>query len=272
MERELPELNIEGTDFLVDVQKLELREKANPENIIAFEEMRDFFDGYSFQYSKAEKNIPSTFSEDTLTVTIPAFVKLDPAGMAVKYNMADLTGKTDFEVMVNQEAFDRRVNKGELPTMDIAGHTFYVDLRMDKLRPHDDFISKGIVFEEIDHYYSDEINAYIIPYNPKTHEFQELNYEKISAFPKDLIAVQFPSQRNLDPIGWNRLGGWELEDGLKQTGLKSHFKAETIPWDQTWLKEIIKINYKDQNKQPKNSNRLSAQLPPKPTKGKGRKM
>ena len=37
MERELPVINIEGTDFIVDVSKLELREMADPTNIIAFE-------------------------------------------------------------------------------------------------------------------------------------------------------------------------------------------------------------------------------------------
>ncbi|MGJ1359996.1 hypothetical protein ACR79K_25155 [Sphingobacterium siyangense] len=46
---------------------------------------------------------------------------------------------------INQEAYDLRVNKGMLPTIDIAGHTFYVDIRMDMLRPKDDFLSKGIV-------------------------------------------------------------------------------------------------------------------------------
>jgi len=272
MERELPELNIEGTDFLVDVQKLELREKDNPKNIIAFEEMRDFFGRYSFPYSKVERNVPSSSSKEYFIVSIPEFVKLDPERMAAKYNVVDLTGKTDFEVMVNQEAFDRRVNKGELPTVDIAGHTFYVDLRMNMLRPHDDFASKGIVFEEIDHYFSDEIKAYIIPYNSKTHEFQELNYDKITEFPKDLIAVQFPSQKDLDPIGWNRLGGWDLKDGLKQTGLKSHFKAETIPWEKTWLKEFVKINQATKKEKPKNTKPKSPSLPTKPSKGKGRKM
>ena len=48
--------------------------------------------------------------------------------------------------------FDLRLNKGILPTIEIAGHPFYVDLRMNKLRPKDDFISKGIDFTEIKDY------------------------------------------------------------------------------------------------------------------------
>ena len=35
MERKLPLLNLVGTDFIVDVEKMEFREKANPNNIIA---------------------------------------------------------------------------------------------------------------------------------------------------------------------------------------------------------------------------------------------
>ncbi|SFO17695.1 hypothetical protein SAMN05421741_12415 [Paenimyroides ummariense] len=39
------------------------------------------------------------------------------------------------EPETNDVAFDMRVNQGILPTIEIAGHTFYVDIRMDKLRP-----------------------------------------------------------------------------------------------------------------------------------------
>lgn len=42
----------------------------------------------------------------------------------------------------NQEAYDMHVNKGMLPIIDIVGHTFYVDIRMDMLRPKDDFFLK----------------------------------------------------------------------------------------------------------------------------------
>lgn len=54
---------------------------------------------------------------------------------------------------------DLRLNKGILPTLDIAGHTFYVDLQMDKLRPKDDFRSQGINFTEIKDYYDRDRRA-----------------------------------------------------------------------------------------------------------------
>lgn len=272
MERELPTVNVEGTDFIVDVNRLELREKVNPTNRIVFEDMRDVGDGYTFQYSRRDKNVPFTFNSECVSVKIPEFVKMDPIGMAGKYNIDDVTGKTDFDLMVDQEAFDKRVKEGMLPTVDIAEHIFYVDLRMDMLRPHDDFLSRGIVFDEIENYFSDEVNAYLIPYNPKTHEFQELNYESITDFPKDLIAVQFPFQKDLDPIGWNRENGRDLKEGLKYTGLQSHFEAKIVPWEETGIREVIKENLKRQNKEMGKKKPAVRPVQPKVDKGKRRKM
>lgn len=272
MERELPTVNVEGTDFIVDVSMFELIEKANPTNRIAFEDMWDAGDGYTFQYSRVDKNVPFRVNEECVTVKIPEFVKMDPMGMAGKYNTDDIAGKTDFDFMVDQEAFDKRVKEGMLPTVDIAGHIFYVDLRMNMLRPHDDFLSRGIVFDEIANYFSQEVNAYLIPYNPKTHEFQELNYESITDFPKDLIAVQFPYQKELDPIGWNRDGGWDLKEDLKHTRLRSHFEAKTVPWEETGIQEVIKDNLKRQNKEAEKKKPAVSPVQPKVKKGKRRKM
>lgn len=254
MERELPIINLEGTDFIVDVSKFELREKEDPANIITLQDMIDVGEGYAYGH-----------------LEIPEFVRMDPEGMASKYKVDDITGKTDFDLMVDQEAFDKRVNHGLLPILDISGHSFYVDIRMDMLRPHDDFLSKGIVFDEIDNYFSEEENAYIIPYNPKTHEFQELDYENITEFPKDLIAVQFPFQKELDPIGWNRAGGWDIKDDLKLIGVKSHFEAKTVPWQKTWLPYVINDNLKRQKQEDKKKPTVKP-VQQKDQKRKGRKM
>jgi len=98
-------------------------------------------------------------------------------------------------------AFDMRVNKGILPTIEIVGHTFYVDIRMDKLRPKDDFLSNGIIFSEIEEYYNDEKDLYIIPYDPKKKELGKIDYNTITEITRDLIVVKIPSIHKLDPIG-----------------------------------------------------------------------
>ena len=175
---------------------------------------------------------------------------------------------------IDQEAYDLRVNKGILPTIDIAGHIFYVDIRMDKLRPKDDFLSKGIVLDEIAHYFSEEANAYIIPYNPQKHEFQELDYENILKIPKNLIAIQFPFQRDLDPIGWNRKAGWDIKEDLEHIGLRSHFKAKKIPWKETSLPEIITYNLKVLKEKSNDKKLKDKSILPKKTQhgNKGRKI
>lgn len=244
MERKLPVINIENTEFIVDVNKLRIFEKANPQNIIQLADMEASTEGYTFNYSRTNKNFPYPFDRNHTTVKIPEFTVLDPAGMSEKYNcpLDQIKNQSDFELMVNQKAFDLRVNKGFLPTLNIAGHTFYVDIRMDMLRPKDDFLSKGIKFSEIENYYDQDSRSYAIPYNPETHEFQEPDYQNIKEFPKDLINIEFPSERLLDRIGWNRKYGLDIKHGLMKQVLKLEFTAKKVPWGQTFLTDLIKIN------------------------------
>lgn len=243
--RVLPTIIIEGTEFHVDVNKLQLSEKGNPKNTISIFNMRDLGDGYKFWYGLQEKNIPHLYSSnEKITVTIPELVTLDPQGMAAKYNAADITGKSDFDLMVDQEALRKRIRLGQLPTVDIAGHIFYADARIDLLRPKDDYTTMGIRFSEIEHYFDKEKKCYIIPYNPTTHQFEELDYDTITEYPKELLAVEFPHEYTLDPIGWNRHNGFAETQNLKRTGLKLEFTARTIPWNETGIDETIKENLK----------------------------
>lgn len=272
MKRQLPVINIEGTDFLIDVIKLELREKGSSKNTISIFDMRDVGDGYVFFYGLEEKNIPHLFSSnEKTTVKIQELVKLDPEGMAAKYNVTDVIGKSDFDLMVDQEALHKRIRLGNLPTVDIAGHTFYANARIDLLQPKDDFMTIGINFSEIHHYFDEDKNQYIIPYNPKTHEFQELDYDNITEYPKELLAIEFPHEQVLDPVGWNRNNGFNETQNLKEIGLKLHFKAQIIPWNETGIDETIKENIKRlQPEKVKTRQQLSTF--DKPPKKRGRKM
>lgn len=270
--RTLPTINIEGTEFLVDVNKLELSQKGNPKNIISIFHMRDLGDGYEFSYGLQEKNIPHLYSSnEKITVTIPELVTLDPQGMAAKYNIADVTGKSDFDLMVDQDVLRKRIRLGQLPTVDIAGHIFYADARIELLRPKDDFTTMGIRFSEIEHYFDEDKNCYIIPYNPTTHQFQELDYDTITEYPKELLAVEFPHEYTLDPIGWNRHNGFDETQNLKKTGLKLEFTARTIPWNETGIDQTIKKNLKRLQPEKIKSGQLQSTAD-NPAKKRGRKM
>ncbi|WP_277014328.1 hypothetical protein [Flavobacterium lindanitolerans] len=247
MEKELPVVKIEGTEFLLDVGQLLLIEKGNPENTISFFEMEDNGNGYSFDYNPKGRNIPDIWDrhDENVNVNLLPLVEMDQQGMAEKYGLTvqDLVGKTDFDVMVDSKALEERL-RGRLTTIDIADQIFYVDIPMGKLRPKDDFASKGIVFDDIDHCFDEEREMYLITYNPAKHEFEEVYGDEIIEVPKDLILIEFPHERFLDPVGYNRKHGADQLFGLKETSIKPHFTARIAEWKEVGLHELINENRK----------------------------
>ncbi|GGE19407.1 MULTISPECIES: hypothetical protein [Bacteroidota] len=205
MKRELPIINIHGTDFFIDVESLSLKERANENNFIPFGYMADVPGGYEFEYGLDSRNIHTIWTdEESVRIKIPELVELDPFGMSQRYqvSMEQLKGKTDFEIMVDQQAFDLRVNKGVLPTIDIAGDLFYVVLDKDRLIPKDDPQSVGIPMPSFIQY-DQVLGENVFAYDPKKREIKELDYLKITEIPKNLIAVRLPYSFSLDPVGWN---------------------------------------------------------------------
>lgn len=144
--------------------------------------------------------------------------------------------------------------------------------RMDMLRPKDDFLSRGIKFSEILNYYDEDKRTYTIPYNPKTHEFQEPDYRNIKDLPKDIIAVEFPSERLLDRIGWNRKYGFDMKHGLRKNGLTMQFEARHVPWKETFLVDLIKSNRSIDQKQKEQRKGLQQMKQPQQPGNKGRRM
>ncbi|WP_313236990.1 hypothetical protein [Sphingobacterium multivorum] len=59
MERKLPIISIEGTDFLVDVENTMLRERANMENTISILHMKESQRGYEFIYDRLPRECRS---------------------------------------------------------------------------------------------------------------------------------------------------------------------------------------------------------------------
>lgn len=146
------------------------------------------------------------------------------------------------EFEINNEAFDMRVNKGILPTIEIAGHTFYIDIRMDKLRPKDEFLSNGIVFSEIEDFYNDQKEEYTIPYDPQKKEPGKIDYETITQIPKELIVVKIPHMQKLDPVGWNRENDYDLTAGFKKSALIMSFKTNSGKWEDIYVPQKIREN------------------------------
>jgi len=238
METNLPVFKWENFEFIIDVQNNNIWEKSDPKNTYLLWQMNDLGNkGYAFEhYDQATGR--------TIVVDLPPLVKLDPEGMARKYNKSQEEIKTssDFEIMVDQDLLKKRISSGQLPTITIDDHIFYADARIDLLRPKDDFSTMGIRFDELDDYYLVETNSYAFPYNPRTHEIGKLDYDNITEYPKDLLFVEIPDVKVLDPVGWNRRHGWPETDDLKWVGLKLEFEAKVVPWKATGIDELIAEN------------------------------
>jgi len=244
MERILPVISVEGTDFIVDVSKQELIEKANPANTISFLEMNDQGTHYTLEYDTGEKNLPGLFKQG-VPVNIPQMVALDPEGMSIHHGVGieALYGKTDYDIIVNQELVALR-EKGALPVIEIAGHPFYVDIRMDCLRPKDDFSTMGISFSDIDHCLDEDKMVYEITYNPDTRTFVEVDFNRVTSVPKDLIVVEISYLSTLDPIGYARKRGLDQNSILRANPPIADMKARIVPWSETPIQKIISDNKK----------------------------
>jgi len=270
-ERVLPTYKIQGTEFIVDVNQLELREKANPKNVISISDMSErSIEGYSFSYNIKGKNLSKSYDTNSKHIEIPDFVKLDPVGMAKKHNIPidKITEVRDFNLMVNQNTFDKIAYTTIKPTIDIAGHPFYIDLDKNRLCPKNDIWSRGIIFSELDYYYSHIEKAYFIPYNEKTHTFQEVSLNE-KEIPENLIVVRIPHEHTLNPIWKNKRMDFNKSDFLKKGGVHLHYETKVISWDHTRFAETIKRN-KDQEL--KAEQKPSVRTTPQPQKSKGRRM
>ncbi|WEK17902.1 MAG: hypothetical protein P0Y49_13950 [Candidatus Pedobacter colombiensis] len=266
MERQLPTIEIEGTTFLVDVAKKELRELGKDVNTISIFEMDDKVTHYEFEYDKVSKNIPFPGYPDLIDIRIPQFVSLDPEGMAMVYNktVAELENKTDFDIMVNQEVLEARLS-GRLTTIEIEGHTFYVDLPMDCIRPKDDFSTLGITFSELEEHRSPFEECYVFPYNPATFQIEQLDYDKITSIPKDIVLIEIPLEHKLDPVGFARKYEREQREFVRQNNIQSHFIAKRVDWADTYIPKLIEENKERLSKKPEVKEET-------PKKRKGKKM
>lgn len=249
MERQLPSITIQGTSFMVDVMKEALIETGNPGNVIPFKEMDYKGDCYLFDYDPYAKNLPGIGSSGFIDVRVLPMAVLDPEGMALKYGKRpdEIIGKTDLEIMIDQDLYQRRLS-GHLPVIEIMGHPFYVDVRMDSLRPKDDFSTPGIRYSEIDNYAHPDDQRYWIPYHPSSHSIREIDAETITEIPKDIFLVEIPTLEKLDPVGYARYHGFDIAQTVMANPIERNMVAKMVDWKETALHDCIKENLLKQTK------------------------
>jgi len=207
--------------------------------------------------------------KDCILLAIPHLTYLDPIGTNIAYGRDPSYGLMYFDlkmqytskmygdeqyisnlqedkqdhadnIKMGSSLFDLRCKQGFLPRIYIQGHTFFVDLQKGCLRPKDEFSSKGIVFNEIRDYYNNKTNRYTIPYDSAKKEFVDVDLNESTENPRDLKIISFPDERILDPVGCNKIYGYNLKANLPNEPRNLHFQARTGSWEDIRLLQKIK--------------------------------
>jgi hypothetical protein len=172
-------------------------------------------------------------------IRVPLMIELDPAGMAAKYGFteAQLEGKTDYEVIVDQEALQQRL-AGVLPRIDIAGEQFTVDLRLQELR-HAGNYHLMLSLKSFD--LSPDGWKYEGYYDTYLRQVVDID-PKLTEFPDGVVKIQFPNEIVLDPVGVASQYGIEASALLRRYPIKSDLKADVIPLSETHIPALIQHN------------------------------
>lgn len=245
--RELPTIDIKGTAFIVDVENNQFRECGNESNSFSFNQMEYKGTHYEMAYDERLKN-PTFASKLKCTVEIPLLIQIDPEGIAKKYGVSetDLIGKNDFDFRVDQQIYTERVYLGRLPMIDIAGDTFFVDMRFDELRWTKD-ISKLIILRDQDRV---ELKGdYFFFYDTNAKQAVTID-SSVTVLPENVVKVILPEDHVLDPLVHAQItdvfrpnvGVNEVKDILMKCPFHKDLKAEVIPLSKTELVEIMKVN------------------------------
>ena len=238
---------INNEPFSINIKKNTLDLIEIPFIELSIYDMRYTQEGYKFNYDPTSYSILGQYdkfdNKKHIQVVMPHLCTLAPNEVAKQYRLQlhEVIGKTDYEIMRDKRPiFDRQM--GKLPIVEIAGHDFYVDFQMKCIRPHNNFLSPGITFKQLDDSFNEELNRSVFPYNPKTLAIEELDYDTLTSIPKHLVAIAIPHFHELDPYGYAGQTGFSLAKLLKETPQNSKTFAKNISWGNFGFTDLIKQN------------------------------
>lgn len=233
--------------FSIDLKNNSLNHLEIPFIELSIYDMRYTQEGYKFNYDPSAISIlgqHDKFKKNKhIQIVMPHLSTLIPNEVAKHYGLQlnEVLNKSDYDIMLDKRGvFDRQM--GKLAIVEIEGHDFYVDFQMQCIRPHDNFNSRGISFDDLDDNFSEEMNRSVFPYNPKTKELEEIDYDNLTSVPTHLVAISIPHFHKLDPFSYARQTGFSLSEILKETPQKSRTIAKTISWEKFGLTDLIKQN------------------------------
>lgn len=253
MEKILPTVVLHDDKFYLDVKYERLIDSLNPDNIIP---LRDtcFTDRdrgiYEFSYDPVTRNIPDFDYTHSKYTEVGALVKIDPEGMAEKFgkSISEINNLSDLQLNVDQSALTERLG-GLLPTIKILGEIFYVDLRMGCLRADYTHPERQMYFNDIDHFYDEQSNTYALHMDSKKKIPVDVDWSTATKIPPGLVVVRIPPEENLDPVGYARLHGLDMEAHLRFHKIDMRMESKIIPWNQTPAIDLTRQNLERSKKE-----------------------
>lgn len=126
-----------------------------------------------------------------------------------------------------QEVLIARRMQGFLPTIEIFGQPFYIDIRMRELRAVDDF-SKSLSFRSMERDQLTDEMSFL--YDPKEKCIFIPNADQPAVAEKPVI-IMLPPEIKMDPIGTARRRGYDTGLTLKEFPIQKELKAEVFEFD-----------------------------------------
>lgn len=203
-----PIFTIAGTDFYVEIHSQTLIEVADPKNYLPVGDMSDMGDRYKFPYHPTYKNWPCELDDprESIDVEVPNLITLDPEGIVRKHHIdpEELKGRKDMEFLnPNYEGFLARI-AGKLPTIEIAGDEYVIDLENTQLRLNTDGgqqlsfndMQKGCpLSDDFSYRFAyDMVGKKLVPIESASHD--------------NAITVVLPDEILLDPVALARRLGY----------------------------------------------------------------
>ena len=140
-------------------------------------------------------------------------------------------------MMVDQDALQQR-RDGILPTIQIAGESFVVDLRMHELR-HAKYFFPVISLKSFE--LTNDGWNYEAFYHPLLKQVVDID-PKLTEFPDHVIKIRLPNEIGLDPVGAARQYGMDERELLRRYPIQKELKAEEISLADTHIPALIRQN------------------------------
>lgn len=221
-----PIFTIAGTDFYVEIHSQTLIEVADPKNYLPVGDMTDMGDRYRFPYHPTYKNWPCELDDprESFDVEVPYLITLDPEGIAGKHSIdpEELKGRKDIEFLnPNYEGFLARI-AGKLPTIEIAGDEYVIDLENTQLRlttgagqqlSFNDMQKGCPLYEDFSYRFAyDTAGRKLVPIESASHD--------------NAIMVVLPDEVVLDPVGLARRLGYSDDHYIRDYPIAKKLVAE----------------------------------------------